>query len=51
MNRNTAEAYFEVVGPPSSPLKIIRLAIRRMKQRTDVIRYIITEKPTSPAGI
>jgi len=45
-----AEAYAEAFGPPSSPPTINLLAIRMMKQQTEVMRYNITEKARSPAG-
>lgn len=37
-------------GPPNSPPIIILLAVRIVKQTTEVIKNSITENPSVPAG-
>ena len=45
-----AVVYFDVFGPPSSPPMNTLLAVKIIKQMTDVNKNIATEKPSLPAG-
>lgn len=45
-----ALAYFEAVGPPSSPPTIHLLRIKIMKHKTATIKKIITEGTSAPDG-
>ena len=45
-----AVPHLETFGPPSSPPIKILLSVKMIKQITDVIKNIKTEKPSFPAG-
>lgn len=45
-----AVKYFENLGPPSSPLMMILLKVKIIKQKTEQIKNIATVNPNLPAG-
>lgn len=45
-----AVKYFENLGPPSSPLMMILLKVKMIKQKTEQIKNIATVNPNLPAG-